>query len=113
MSAAVGYTPAGSESPYGIWGAIGTRASKETLNRGDFPAIEPDEDPTGEESSSTGFTRWRDRAGKRSLSAKFIRIIDNKTIELEDTDGVLHQVPLNTLRDQDIFRAVRDQLRAE
>ena len=106
-----GYTLPGSESPYGIWGAIGTRASMEIVNgRNDFPAIEPDKVATGGGSSSHGFTNWRDRAGKISLSAKLVRIIDKKTIELQDTDGVLHQVPLNSLRDQDIFRAVRDQL---
>lgn len=114
VSNAVGYALPGSESPYGVWGALGTRAAKEIVNaRNDYPAIEPDKATTNGGSSSRGFTNWRDRAGKVSLSAKLVRIIDKKTIELEDAGGVLHQVPLNTLRDQDIYRAVRDQLTAE
>ncbi len=33
-------TPAGAQSPYGLWGALGTRASKETLS-GDFQTTSP------------------------------------------------------------------------
>jgi hypothetical protein len=35
-----------------------------------------------------------------------VRLIDKVTVELEDTTGILHRVPLNTLSDQDIIIAV-------
>lgn len=114
-----GYLPPGSESPYGIWGALGTRASKETLN----PIEQTDgmedlsEELRGNRALRAGspgnLSRWTSRDGQVTLQAEMTRIIDKKTIELKDRSGVLHRVPLNTLRNQDIFRAVRADLRRE
>jgi hypothetical protein len=35
-----------------------------------------------------------------------VPLLHQETIELEGVEGTLHQVPLNTLSDKDIFRAV-------
>jgi prepilin-type processing-associated H-X9-DG protein len=103
-----GVSAPGSRSPYGLWGALGSRASKEVIDmvprlpnrRGRIAFGQRDD------AAKDNYSRWTDKQGEVTLSAKFVRIIDKKTIELEDAAGTLHQVPLNTLRDKDIFRAV-------
>ena len=106
----------GMQSPYGVWGALGSRANKELV---DYESL-----PVAGSGGGLGFgfagnndeqayRTWHDRSGKISLSAKFNRIIDKKTIELEDRSGVLHQVPLNTLKDKDIYHAVSSELLAQ
>lgn len=109
-----GASAPGSRSPYGLWGALGSRASQETIETQlNNPA--PREGgmglggllPRDSRPSST----WTDNTGKIKLSAKFSKIIDKKTIELEDNLGTLHQVPLNSLSDKDIFRAVQMDLK--
>ncbi|MGI9444189.1 MAG: hypothetical protein ACR2N1_17085 [Rubripirellula sp.] len=60
---------------------------------------------------SDGFMQWTSKRGNVSLYAKLLRIIDKKTTQLEDTNGVIHQVPLNALSDRDMIRAVTSELR--
>jgi prepilin-type processing-associated H-X9-DG protein len=98
-----GYTPAGSGSPYGVWGALGSRANRETVD------VQPHLKPfraSGHPRNEDFTHRWTDNTGKINLTAKFVRLIDKVTVELEDTTGILHRVPLNTLSDQDIIIAV-------
>lgn len=98
-----GYTQPGSKSPYGIWGGLGSRASKET------PALEPHVMPI----AIPAFTQrvpletWKDNSGKKQLAAKFIRVIDKATVELEGQDGNIYRLPLNSLSNSDILRAVK------
>ena len=51
-------------------------------------------------------SRWRDKSGSASLQAEMVKIIDQKTIQLKSAKGTIHEVPLNSLKDQDIYRAV-------
>ncbi|KLU02445.1 putative transmembrane region and signal peptide protein [Rhodopirellula islandica] len=107
------YARPGSPSPYGVWGALGTRASKEVL-----PNPNPDLKPveTGPVGNRNGqaqgndperrWATWTDRDGKHRLKARVNRIIDRETVELEDSRGILHRVPLNTLSDSSIVMAV-------
>ena len=114
-----GYGAVGSESPYGLWGALGTRNGKEAtqtlLHSGAFLAPAGAEDkntaPGNASMLSDGFMQWTSKRGNVSLYAKLLRIIDKKTIQLEDTNGVIHQVPLNALSDRDMIRAVTSELR--
>jgi hypothetical protein len=107
------YARPGSKSPYGIWGALGTRASKEVLPNPN-PNLAPVESgPVGNRNGQfqgsgpeDKWATWTDRDGKHRLKAKVNRIIDRETVELEDTKGILHRVPLNTLSDQHIVMAV-------
>jgi hypothetical protein len=116
-----GYGVVGSESPYGLWGALGTRNGQEEiqtlLNRGAFrdPAQTKDQKTTvGSISSLSGrFEKWTSKERDISLYAKQLRIIDKKTIELKDTQGVIHQVPLNALIDRDMIRAVTKELQTK
>jgi hypothetical protein len=102
-----GFTLPGSASPYGIWGALGSRAGAETIQ----PT--PDVSPVPREMNIPGggpgrstLSRWRDKSGSVSLQAKMVKIIDQKTIQLKSANGTIHEVPLNSLNDQDIYRAV-------
>ena len=98
-----GYTRAGSQSPYGIWGALGSRAAKEIVY--ELPGIKP-VGFLNQSGSGDNWERWTDSTGEIDLTAKFVRLIDKVTVELEDTTGILHRVPLNTLSDADIIKAV-------
>lgn len=51
-------------------------------------------------------SRWRDKSGSVALQAELVKIIDEKTIQLKSANGTIHEVPLNSLNDQDIYRAV-------
>lgn len=106
VSNAPGYGRPGDVSPFGVWGALGTRASNETIDA----LVGIERISVGRAASSLEFTRWTSRDGDVSLTAKLLRIIEKQTIELEDTRGVIHQVPLNTMSDRDIFRAVTSEL---
>lgn len=101
-----GYKPPGSKSPYGLWGAIGTRASRETIEE-HLSAVPPAAGARTLFQDRTPPTSvWRDREGKISLRAEFVEIIDEELIRLRDSSGVIHEVPLNTLDPKDIYRAV-------
>jgi len=105
-----GFTPPGSSSPYGVWGAMGSRANKESLELSPENGIEPiellpDRNRRNSRRHEDQQSVWTDSTGKLKLSAKFIRIIDRKTVELEDARKILYRVPLNTLSDADIYRA--------
>ena len=52
------------------------------------------------------FTPWKDKTGTITLTAKFLRLIDRETVELEDTGGTIHRIPLNSLSGEGIYNAV-------
>ncbi len=110
--AGTGTAAPGGQSPYGLWGALGTRASMETIKT-NIPGLDVGRQVDDATSPRDNYETWTDKTGNVSLAAKFVRIIDKQTIELEDVSGTLHQVPLNTLRDKDIFRAVSLELMAK
>ena len=101
----------GSKSPYGLWGAIGTRANREIITE-EIGKPAREFNPANIRLDESIHV-WRSKNGGESVSAAFVRIIDKKTIELKDADGILHQVPLNTLFDEDIYRAVKSNLMKE
>jgi prepilin-type processing-associated H-X9-DG protein len=110
-----GYAQPGSKSPYGIWGALGSRASAETIDS--TPSISPiprERRLLGSGSGRPSMSRWSDKSGNASLQAEMVKIIDQKTIQLKSAKGTIHEVPLNSLKDQDIYRAVmQDVLRKQ
>lgn len=113
VSNAEGYGRPGTESPYGLWGALGTRAMKETIESVGVKPMAATSDTTTDNKRGTpagDFRGWTSKDGSVSLNARLLRIIDKKTIELEDTSGVVHQVPLNSLSDSDMFLAVTSEL---
>lgn len=105
-----GYNAPGSRSPYGIWGALGSRASAEVINTAVLEPAVARRTSTSTRRDLSGMSRWRGKDGKASLQAEFVQIIDKKTIQLRAPDGTIHEVPLNTLSDRDIYRAVQMDL---
>ena len=102
------YLPAGAKSPYGLWGALGTRANAEPImETPGLVSIPRDPSTGGNSPSPKRLIRWTDKSGGISLQAEMIQIIDQKTIQLKDATGTLHEVPLNTLKDRDIYRAIQ------
>ena len=100
------YSPPGSKNPYGLWGALGSRAARENIAEA-IPNIAPAVPPRRAQEDDPDRTRvWTDNTGKIRLRAAFVEIIDKKLIRLEDMAGVIHEVPLNTLSARDIYRAV-------
>jgi hypothetical protein len=51
-------------------------------------------------------TKWTDREGNTQLRAMFVTIEQKQTVVLLDAKGITHKVPLNSLSDRDIYRAV-------
>lgn len=107
------YALPGSQSPYGVWGALGTRASREVLPNPNPDLAPVETGPVGNQRRraqegipGNSWATWTDRDGKHHLKAKINRIIDRETVELEDSKGILHRVPLNTLSDRHIIMAV-------
>jgi hypothetical protein len=115
-----GYGIPGSESPYGIWGALGTRASKETIpatkaivevtaevkppsNRMPTPRPNP---PSATNKKTHEFRTWTDNSGKKRIKARFVRIIDRQRVEMEMEDGERVEVPINGLSNADAYYAV-------
>jgi hypothetical protein len=107
-----GVSRPGRKSPYGLWGALGTRASKEVIEKHVF-APEARFGAPRLRAEKQNLSIWRSTNGHESLQAQFVRVIDKKTIELKDANGILHQVPLNTLSDKDIYRAVEMDLKRQ
>ena len=109
-------TSPGRRSPHGLWGALGTRASKENIDQlGNASAqrASPRSPSRPRTKPAERYERWTHQSGTPQLDAVLVRIIDEETVELKDRYGVLHRVPLNTLKDEDIFRAVSRELEKE
>ncbi|WP_037201321.1 DUF1559 domain-containing protein [Rhodopirellula baltica] len=106
------YTRPGSRSPYGVWGAMGSRAAREVLaspitnNASIEEVVREQRNPDQAAAAEESWTTWTDHDGEHRLKAKLNRIIDRETVELEDSKGILHRVPLNTLSDRHIIMAV-------
>ncbi|WP_436717867.1 DUF1559 domain-containing protein [Roseiconus lacunae] len=102
------YTTPGSESPYGLWGALGSRAAQEALlddlseDRSIQSAIESD---LANQPRPT-LPIWTDNQTGDQLVAEFIEVKDQTTLRLRHTLGSVHEVPLNSLIPADIHRAV-------
>ncbi|MEM6473288.1 MAG: DUF1559 domain-containing protein [Planctomycetota bacterium] len=108
-----GYLRPGSPSPYGIWGALGTRASKEILPNDVGEPVQIQRAARGAVRGPSPFTKWRSSDGAKSLTAEFVRMMDNESVELRSASGNLHHIELNQLSDGDIYRAVRESLLME
>ncbi len=115
VAAEDGYTRPGSQSPYGVWGAMGTRASKEIVHEAIRKFAKPAvRNPTSASraggqagNAKERMTKWTDREGNTRLKAMFVTIEEKQTVVLLDAKGITHKVPLNSLSDRDIYRAVR------
>ncbi|MCS7466640.1 DUF1559 domain-containing protein [Stieleria sp. ICT_E10.1] len=97
------YLQPGMQSPYGLWGALGTRANAET-NDVQFP--QATSRPRSSNRAPMNASVWTDKTRGAQLTAEFIEIKDQKTIRLKHASGTIHEVPLHTLIPSDIYRAI-------
>ena len=106
------YTAPGSKSPYGLWGALGTRANKEVIAGQDSPSvIPPPRDLTQfekERLSQKPLQQWTSRDGKRKISGRQIEIQRESNLMLLTDAGEMKRVPLSALKSEDAFRAVEN-----
>ncbi|MCC9600921.1 DUF1559 domain-containing protein [Stieleria sp. JC731] len=103
-----GYAQPDSESPYGLWGAIGSRNAGEIVPNGlpDIPEIKQQSEVADDLSNTDELYSWTDHQSGDELSAKFIEIRDQTTVRLKHQSGSIHEVPLNSLAPSEIVRAV-------
>ncbi|MCA9139109.1 MAG: DUF1559 domain-containing protein [Planctomycetales bacterium] len=104
-----GYSRPGDQSPYGLWGALGSRASKEIVDgaRRDFVAVQTGQSPLNFSAPSrANLSVWTDRKTKTRLRAEFLEIRDKNTIRLKHSSGSIHEVPLQSLEPADVYRAI-------
>ena len=97
-------------SPYGIWGAIGTRASREPFEGKNVKEIS---DPLREltelekkEMLSKPAQVWTARDGKRKLTARQIDIQNESNLVLMTDESDVKRVPLSQLTSEDAYRAI-------
>lgn len=111
------YTQPGMRSPYGLWGAIGSRAARETIEEmlsepdsgRNYQTTRPGRVSVGRVSRDKGVL-WTDKNTKAKLTAELIEIRDKKTVRLRHSSGTVHEVPLNSLIPADIYRAIEIDL---
>jgi ATP-dependent 26S proteasome regulatory subunit len=53
---------------------------------------------------------WTNVTGERTVTAKFVEILDKKTVVLQLESGEIRKVPLSRLSEADIYEAVRADL---
>ncbi len=56
------------------------------------------------------FREWTDSTGEHKLTAKFVEIVDRKTVVLQLENGDKRKIPLNKLSEEDLYEAVRSDL---
>ncbi len=99
--------PPGSPSPYGIWGALGTRAAREVVN---LDVLQPPQQSFTEsqlkEFESFPLETWRDVKGRGSIQARQIDV-DNNLLVLLMSDGKVRRIPLEKVNREDAYRALR------
>lgn len=104
--------PPGSKSPYGLWGALGTRASQEIVSDREEFQFPPVRDLTETELAAYAgrpLERWNSADGG-SVMARRIGLSQEGMITLLAEDGKQRSVPLSQLASADAYRAVQDDL---
>lgn len=108
-----GAAPPGSQSPYGLWGALGTRASREVVD-GDDPAIMPPQKELSPMRKTELMAKpaqvWTASNGKSEISARQIDLKSQSRVVLLTDDGDQKYVPLSMLQSEDAYRAVEQHL---
>ena len=108
-----GKTPPGAQSPFGLWGAMGTRANREVIDR-ETPAItSPPREFTALEKETLlkkPVQTWTAASGRGSVKARQIGLENKSLVVLMYENGDIKRVPLSKLSSKDAYRAVQNQL---
>lgn len=116
VAAKEGFSRPGSESPYGMWGALGTRASREVIDLPPGllgPPVEPLSEATLAAIAEQPLRSWTDAKGNAKLKARFVRVVDQTAVEVMTEDDRFKRIPLSHLRSEDAYFAVEKQLERE
>lgn len=109
------FAAAGSPSPYGLWGALGTRASKETVDLKNENIMEPPVELTDQEIAefkSKPLQNWKTADGETEFEARQVDLENRSRVILLGEDGKVRRMALSSLASEDAFRAVEQHLKA-
>ncbi len=107
------YAMPGSPSPYGLWGAIGTRAMREPVDREDPNIVAPPRELSEFEKEmllSKPLQTWTAADGTSTLKARQVELSRETAVILLTESGETKRVPLSSLRSEDAYRAVQQHL---
>jgi prepilin-type processing-associated H-X9-DG protein len=97
----------GSPSPYGIWGALGTRASAEVIK--EDPLLPPRKSFTKEMLKSVAalpLEDWTAASGKGSIRARQLELRQDGIVVLLTESGDVREIGLSKLTSEHAYRAV-------
>jgi hypothetical protein len=96
-----------------LWGALGTRASKETIERESPDIVDPPRELSEFEKDqlkSKPLQTWTAADGTSTLKARQVDVQRETWLILLTEDGEVRRVPLSSLRSEDAYRAVQQHL---
>lgn len=111
-----GYTRSGSRSPYGVWGALGTRKGKEIVKLPNQSIVHPRPDLTKseiEEIRKKPIQTWRLSEPERTIRAWQVALVRESQVVLLTEDGGLKSVRLSELNSEDAYRAVQEMIQRQ
>jgi hypothetical protein len=107
------YARPGSQSPYGLWGALGTRAMAETIDREDPNIIPPPRELSEfeiERLQDQPLETWTAANGTSTLKARQVEVQGETAVILLTEQNEVRRVLLSSLRGEDAYRAVERHL---
>ncbi|MEL6107230.1 MAG: DUF1559 domain-containing protein [Planctomycetota bacterium] len=114
VSGSNGKTRPGSRSPFGLWGAIGTRANRETLERENPEIVDPPKEYSELEKQSFSerpIQTWTAASGRGSIRARQIDLERDALVVLMDEQDNIRRIALSLLNSEDAYRAVQQHLK--
>ncbi|EMI47176.1 protein containing DUF1559 [Rhodopirellula sp. SWK7] len=98
----------GVESPYGVWGALGSRACRESIDTSKVWQA-PKKSITKEqlaEYATLPLQSWRPAGRRGSVMARQIDVEEDGTLILMDKSNKIHRIGLSRFENEDAYRAV-------
>ncbi len=113
---AAGFARPGRLSPYGVWGALGTRAARERIKRPNPNISQPLPELNQaeiDEIRKRPIQIWRLSEGDRTVRAWQVQVVLETHLVLLTEDGVLKSIRLSELNSEDAYRAVQERIQQE
>ncbi len=109
-------TASGSKSPYGLWGGLGTRASRETLNLVDANITEPPlelSDKMVAELQTKPLETWTMKQGNDTFQARLVAVENQQVALFSSESGEITRVRLSLLASEDAYRVAKQAVAAK
>jgi prepilin-type processing-associated H-X9-DG protein len=113
---AAGFERPNSQSPYGLWGALGTRAARELIKRPNPNISQPLPELNKaeiDEIRNSPVQTWRLSDGDRTIRAWQVQVVWETHLVLLTEDGVFKSVRLSELHSEDAYRAVQETIQQQ